>query len=515
MPARYAKPGEDGRGIKLYQDVVKDGVVKRQAKRQLLWGDWLNIVSEDGEWGVVNWRGEKTYFVKMSDTQAERPLDIVFVDVGQGDGCFIAAPHPTGEKWIVVDAGADDNMARYLGSRFRLARNSIRMHAAVVTHSDMDHYGGFQDLLKIDNLTFDHLYHNGIAERAGPDIFGPIDDGWLTDLRVTHAETKALYADPANVYSKPAEKKGMKQYPKLMLAALQDKVDDIAMLSTATAQMDGGRAWMPGFGPSDTSDLTIEVLGPVVEPDTQNRPRLRTFGAKVGSRAFDDGKTKNGHSVLLKLRYRGFSLILGGDLNRPAEDFLLRHYGEIGPDAPLSDALPKASQRLRADMLKSCHHGSSDVTDEFLRAVEPHGFVVSSGEEGYAHPRPDLLGRLGRFGRGNAPLILCTELLRSTREREDGDALATLRRLDARIESGALSTTDLQETRAERDELQRVLTQRNVDVYGAITLRTDGRLLVIAFRHEKPKEAAQWQTFWYEDGGGSEGFVPVWRASAH
>lgn len=514
MAVRYAKPGRDGRGVKLYQDEPVDGVITRRAKRQLLWGDWLNIEAEDDGWGRVNWRNEKTYWVKLEDTQEERPLDIVFVDVGQGDGCFIAAPHPTGEKWIVVDAGADDNMARYLGSRFRLRRNQIRMHAAVVTHSDKDHYGGFQPLLEEPNLSFDRLYHNGICERAGPDVFGLIEDGYLTDLPATTEEVRALYADPAAVWSKPAERKGIKLYPKLMLTALAGKADEIAMLSTATGLEEDGRVWVPGFAPSQ-SELTLEVLGPVVEPDAQGRRRLRTFGAKVGSRSFDDSKTKNGHSILLKLRYRGFSLLLGGDLNRPAEDFLLRHYGSVAEGQPLAAAVPEASKRLRADMMKSCHHGSSDVTDEFLQAVQPHGFVVSSGEEGYAHPRPDLLGRLGKHGRGEAPLILCTEILRSTREREDGDALDTLRKLDAKIEGGTLSGEALSAARKERDELQRVLTQRNVDVYGAITLRTDGRLLVVAFRHEKIKESALWQTFWYEDRGGAEGFVPIWRDEGH
>jgi len=45
------------------------------------------------------------------------------------------------------------------------------------------------------------------------------------------------------------------------------------------------------------------------------------------------------------------------------------------------------------DLLKSCHHGASDVTDEFLNATRQAAFVVASGdEEGYVHPRPDLLG---------------------------------------------------------------------------------------------------------------------------
>ena len=138
----------------------------------------------------------------------------------------------------------------------------------------------------------------------------------------------------------------------------------------------------------------------------------------------NNGKTKNGHSVLLRLRYRDFSVLFGGDLNLPAEHFLMRHYGNNGA-APTTVAestamIESARARFGVDLMKSCHHGSSDVTDEFLAATSLAAYVVSSGdEESHDHPRPDLLGLLGKKGRSDRPLILCTEILRSTREGED------------------------------------------------------------------------------------------------
>lgn len=514
MPTRYARPGKDGKGIKLYEDVTRNGAIRRTAVRTILWGDWLKIVEEVGEWGRLDWNG-RTYWVRISDTQAERPLEIIFIDVGQGDGCFIVAPHPTGEKRIVVDAGADSNMSRFIGWRFRLGRNTgVRMHAAVITHSDMDHYKGFQPLFDNPHLTFETVYHNGIGERAGADIFGPAVDGWLTDIVSTHEQIADLYSDPANVID--PGKTRPKLYPKLMLTALaRGKAStEVRMLSTATGAMEDGRTWMPGFTPSQSPGLTIEVLGPVVEPDASGAPRLRIFGKTPESQDFSASHTKNGHSVLLRLTCGRFTLLLGGDLNRSAEHFLLRHYGEIGPDAPLVEAVETAGRRLGADMMKSCHHGSSDVTNEFLDAVRPFGFVVSSGEEGWAHPRPDLLGRLGRHGRGPAPLILCTEILRSTREREAAGALEKLRRLDARIEDPATPLSDRDAARKARAALQDELARRNVEVYGAITLRTDGDKAVIAFRHEDSATAPSWQTFWYGHDE-TEGFIPIWGEDGH
>ena len=198
-------------------------------------------------------------------------------------------------------------------------------------------------------------------------------------------------------------------------------------------------------------------------------------------------------------------------MNRPAEDFLLRHYGGLGDGQPLADGVAKARTRIRSDVMKSCHHGSADVTDEFLQAVDPFAFVVSSGDqEKHVHPRPDLLGRLGRRGRGDAPLILCTEILRSSREFEDPKRLQRLRRLDALIEDGQTSEPDRKKYRSERDRIQAELARRNVEVYGAITLRTDGQDLVVAFRMEAERGGAspkRWQTYWYRHDE-ERGFVP-------
>jgi hypothetical protein len=246
------------------------------------------------------------------------------------------------------------------------------------------------------------------------------------------------------------------------------------------------------------------------------KPMLRWFGDTVGSTGKDNGKTKNGHSVLLRLCYRNFTLLFGGDLNLPAEDFLLRHYGEIGDDQSLGDAVDRASRRLKADVMKSCHHGSADVTDEFLQAVNPFAFVVSSGdEESHAHPRPDLLGRLGRHGRGDAPLILCTEILRSSREREDQKQLKRLQKLDALIESAKTTAKQKREYRDERVTIQSELARRNVETYGAITLRTDGRHLAVGFRLEKPRAGGRrWQVYWYEHEE-EHGFVPLDKGNHH
>ena len=472
---------------------------RRKKIKQLLWGDFLNVVETDGEWFKVKW-GREHYWIRQADTLDERPLEVVFVDVGQGDGCLLVSPE-TGaqEKVVLIDAGERTNMYNFVKWRFGKLKKKFHFHAAVITHSDQDHYGGFQPLFGQEAFSFTTVHHNGIAERAGDDIFGPSDASgtFLTDIAVTDERIRTLYAD--------AQVRGKKKYPKLMHTALTSgRVGKVEMLSTASGTIEGGKAWMPGFSPTESPDLTIEVLGPVVEPDAAGQPRLRWFAGH------DTGKTKNGHSVLLRLRHRGFTLLFGGDLNLPAEDFLLRHYAALAPGRPLADAVGPASSRLRSDVMKSCHHGSADVTDEFLDAVNPFAFTVSSGdEESHVHPRPDLLGRLGRHGRSKAPLVLCTEILRSGREGEDAKVLQRIRKLNDLIEDPATPATTREEHRKERAAALAVLGRRNVEVYGAITLRTDGRHLVIAFRLEtEAGSGRRWQTYTFRDDP-VEGFVPV------
>jgi len=470
--------------------------------RDARWGDFLNIVAQTpDDWTEITW-GAATYFLLTENVANQRPLEILFVDVGQGDGCIVVSSE-TGadERIMVVDAGQHGNMLGLIKWRFGKLENSFQFHAAVITHPDQDHYLGFRPIFQHVNAGFDHVYHNGIGERAGSPMLGPSDatGRFLTDVIETDAQMQALYAAGSNNAKS-------KNYGKLMRAAIDNaSIGPIQMLSTAHGTQENGRCWMPGFAPSDQRRTQIEVIGPVPDTAADGSTMLRWFGEDIGSNARNDGKTKNGHSILLRLTTGDLSVLLGGDLNRPAEDHLLRHYSQIGANQPLADAVPIARTRLGADVLKCCHHGAADVTDEFLRAVDPFAFVVSSGDdESHAHPRPDLLGRLGKNGRGDAPLLLCTEILRSTREKGKAEDFEQLRRLDAIIDNPATAPADRETAREERSELQDHIERRNVGVYGAITLRSDGDTMEISFMLERPRGKQRWQGYRYVRSGGGE-----------
>ena len=86
---------------------------------------------------------------------------------------------------------------------------------------------------------------------------------------------------------------------------------------------------------------------------------------------------------MLRLDWRGFSLLLTGDLGAPGEEHLLASRAPV-----------------RALVLKVGHHGSRySSTEEFLGATRAAVAVISVGARNpFHHPTPEALGRLDAAG---------------------------------------------------------------------------------------------------------------------
>ena len=492
-----------------YDEVfLVDAAGKKQ--RQLLWGDWLWIdpvqPDTDPTWRHIVWapsNPEKTahWRVRREHTVDSRPLEVVFVDVGQGDGCVVITPERDHlERVIVIDAGLGPHMLEFLEGRFGAHKKGFPFHAAVVTHPDEDHYGGFGPIFAANagrdadkKLHFDILYHSGLVERAVGGTFEKVG-GVVRDAAVGESYCEQLVTDDAGMRAAFAPPPKNYSYPNMIRDAIDHGgVDRFEILSTLHGEFEDSKTWMPDFAPSSDRDYTIEVLAPWVEPGGATGRRLRRLG--------DYGKTKNGHSIILKLCYKDFRILFGGDLNAPAERFLIQQYGGAPswPSDPVKkeEMLARARPHFRAEVMKACHHGSSDVTDEFLESVNPAAFVISSGdEEGHVHPRPDLLGRLGKFGRGDAPVLLSTELQRSTRDREDAKLVTELKKNIAKqLVAPTPEARNAFET--EIDKAIATLGGSNVDVDGAIYVKTDGKRLICAFKKETGSATKKWFYFEY------------------
>jgi len=505
MSHKYAALGEKGEKVYLYKFSPNSG--KFQKARQVLWGDWLSIddghdYSEVGTgWLAVNWAPKSDHpqilYIKEDHTSDERPLEVIFLDVGQGDGAVLIAPERgADEKIVIIDAGEGENMHNFLNTRFKAYRG-FDFDTAIITHPDKDHYLGFKTIFSDHNVGFNTIYQNGLVERPVKGTFekvgGLTEDPltktrYMTDLVMDRDRIEQLFNDPAIF--------GKFEFPPVMHTALQNpKIIEFKMLSTDIRHCikENGRNYMPGLAPSDQRGYAIEVLGPVVENDLNGNPRLR----KISSYS----KTKNGHSIILRLHIGDFKVLFGGDLNVPAEKFLLKHYTGLlrfpKKGSPRhKEMIKKAGEWFGAEIMKVCHHGASDVTDEFMEAVNPASFVISSGDsEGHVHPRPDLLGRLGKFGRGESPVLLSTELQRSTREREDAKVVKSLQE-----DIEKLASSPGEKLKASVLDRIRKLSKTNVDVYGSIYMKTNGKRLITAFKIEQKSPTKKWFYFEYRMG---------------
>lgn len=227
-----------------------------------------------------------------------RRLEVVFLDVGQGDAIAVGAP---GGAWAAVDTG---RTGRELAAFLR-ARGVRRLHWWAVSHFDADHAGGM-DLLA-------RLYPGAL-------LVTPEGDG----------------------------------------AALP------AVDGAWSAAAGGGRPHLAA-GRGDRLRL-----GPVP---------VHVLGPPAGALAA--GWSENDRSLVLRVDWAGWRVLLAGDIEAAAEASLL-----------------EAGLSLQADVLKVAHHGSDTSTSAaWLAQVRPRVAVISVGRRnGYGHPHGPVLQRLHDAG---------------------------------------------------------------------------------------------------------------------
>lgn len=116
--------------------------------------------------------------------------------------------------------------------------------------------------------------------------------------------------------------------------------------------------------------------GAGIVPLAPRRGLLPPYGPR---RAAD----RNNHSVVLRVDFGLASILLTGDIEQEAEQYL------VAARAP-----------LRAVVLKVPHHGAQrSASDQFVRAVAPRVAVISVGARNpFGHPAPDTVDRLRQTG---------------------------------------------------------------------------------------------------------------------
>jgi beta-lactamase superfamily II metal-dependent hydrolase len=414
---------------------------RKKLSRTLAWGDEITVVETTATFlkiETVEFRTQpdgsilphkisgyiepsKASGINVADIVLKRAqnkvLKVNFVDVQQGDGAVIEAPDG---KVILVDGGDNQMFARYLAGRFRgtTAAKPKDIECILVTHGDADHFAGLPEIQKSETnsnqlkrlfIRPKRIYHNGIVKRPSRmngktvperELLGPTQKT-AEGLFLTGLEHDLLEVDDTQLNEPFKEwKSTLVEYnkrSKLMFRRLQF----------------GDKSAFEFF---NEGDLNIEVLGPL--PATVNgKPALKFLGEppkgpRIGHESLETGggsfkgysasHTINGHSIVFRLSYGGFSYLFAGDLNNEASRFLTVEHN-------------KGSLNLRSEVLKVPHHGSADFSGAFIQAVAPVVNVVSSGDENtrkeYIHPRATLMGALGKWSRVPEPLIFVTELV--------------------------------------------------------------------------------------------------------
>ena len=406
-----------------------------------------------------------------------RILKVDFVDVQQGDGAVLETPKG---RVMLIDGGDNQMFARYLASRFRgtTAARPKEIDCILVSHGDADHFAGLTEIHKSEtNKTrykqlFIHprrVYHNGIVKRPGTvgnrklkvteQLGKTASDGH--DLVITELADDLL-AVPDKKMNKPflEWKKALRAFRKRGPITFRriEQGDDKAF------------DFLAGEG------VKVEVLGPLTTR-VGNRTGLKFLRTppKGPRRAgetlrLDENRngspsashTINGHSVILRITYQGFSFLFSGDLNDEAERALTRAHN-------------RGDLNLQAEIFKVPHHGSSDFSGAFLQAVAPIVSIVSSGDENarkeFIHPRATLVGSLGKYSRLEEPLVFVTELVAFFQvEKMISPECHRMKNGIAVVKNGA----------AELDsKARRPFFAFSRAAYGLVTVRTDGERLLV------------------------------------
>lgn len=282
-----------------------------------------------------------------------RKMDMVFVDVGQGDCMHIRVNSDlklpggvnlgVGTKNYLIDGGGSDdyNVGRKTLKPY-LLKNGVRtVDGAFVTHLHTDHYKGICELAREGMVKRIFVYEaNRLRLREICDETG-LDPRQISFLHAGHCVNLGAGSSSDTNRQEPDDS-GPEQ--------IRQEPDD-----------------------------SLQVLWPP--------PKTEADYAEMIS----DEENENAASLIMRVELDGVSLLATGDMGEDGEREVIA-FARAWPDTPQQ----REGSAIRADILKVGHHGSKYSTcDEFLDAVSPGLAVIQVGKSNtYGHPTPEVLARL-------------------------------------------------------------------------------------------------------------------------
>ena len=293
-------------------------------------------------------------------------LQVHVLDVGPIEGDSILVISSTG-KSVLIDAGAAGKGKVVLDA---LKRNKLdHLDYFIASHPHPDHIGGAPEVLKA--IKVGTVIDNGVDLSTPAPQAAPGKKPAKKGARKEGAEPKAS----------PAKKAGKTK----SLTGFFDEYKDAAKQSGATYE----KAY-PGKKYDLGGGAQLTVLGP-------SEPFFTKEQMKAG------GNDTNANSIVLRLDYGEFSMLLMGDAEAQTERRML-----------------EKELNLRVRLLKVAHHGSKYATsEEFVKRVRPQVAIISDGAwNRYGHPSQVVLDRLKALGAQVYRTDLQGEITISTRGTE-------------------------------------------------------------------------------------------------
>ena len=262
-------------------------------------------------------------------------LQVHILDMGpvEGDSILIIAP---GGKSVLIDAGDATKGKVVLDA---LKRYKVeRLDYFIATHPHPDHIGGADEVLNAVKV--------GTVIDNGVDLSTPVPESAPS---AKGSKAKAAPTPPP---------------PKKKTKTVNGFFDEYA------AALKKNGAQHEKAQPGKKYDLGGGAILTVLAP---TEPLFTKEQMKTG------GNETNANSIVLRLDYGEFSMLLMGDAEAQTEERML------GKDV-----------NLKASVIKVAHHGSKYATSEnFIKRVQPEAAIISDGAwNRYGHPAQAVLDRL-------------------------------------------------------------------------------------------------------------------------
>lgn len=333
--------------------------------------------------GYAGWQYVYPWWKTQPPPASGGELTIRILDVGPINGDSILITSPAG-KIVLVDAGDTTKGKTVVEALKRY--NVQQLDYFIATHPHPDHLGGAAEVFKAVKVL--NVIDNGLLPTVPPELAPPKQAAGATKRPVANRRLPKAAASITKFYDDYKE-----------------------ALNASGAQYAKAQA-------GTKYDLGGGVLLTIVAP---SEPFFTKEKMTAG------GNEPNANSIVARLDYGSFSMLLAGDAESQTEHRLLTKQLD-----------------LRAKVLKVAHHGSKYASSgDFLNRVKPEIAIVSCGAwNRYGHPGQPVLDRLRAANVKLYRTDLQGEITLTTRGKDNDVTVATAKETTEDLWAGRTAQKD-------------------------------------------------------------------------